>query len=156
VRGALRQERSKDIVPQKYERAIGRLRQHLRDGSAATYGFSGARIKAAQDILQRQLILRTIRERRNVIPCYAGKLNLVLTENGDLYPCEMRSDSFGNVRDSEYDLRAMLRTGQAERIRSSIRRGECHCTHECYFMTNILFNPRWYPALARELLLLRR
>ena len=26
----------------------------------------------------------------------------------------------------------------------------CYCTHECYFMTNILFNPRLYPALARE------
>jgi len=31
----------------------------------------------------------------------------------------------------------------------------CHCTHECYFMTNILFNPRLYPSLMKEYLLLR-
>jgi hypothetical protein len=27
--------------------------------------------------------------------------------------------------------------------------GHCHRTHECYGMTNILFNPRQYPALPK-------
>ncbi len=155
VRGLLKQERSKNIDPGRYERAVARLESNLRQGTAPRYAFPGARIKAAQDILQRRLILRTAREDRRVTPCYAGRLNLVLTESGDLFPCEMRTDAFGNVRDHGCDVRTVLKTAEARRILGSIGRGECHCTHECYFMTNILFNPRWYPALAREYLLLR-
>lgn len=33
---------------------------------------------------------------------------------------------------------------------AAIAEGNCHCTHECYFIMNILFNPRLYPALFRE------
>ena len=34
----------------------------------------------------------------------------------------------------------------------SIQDKRCHCTHECYFITNILFDPRRYPALLKEYL----
>jgi hypothetical protein len=40
-------------------------------------------------------------------------------------------------------------------VNGSIRNNECYCTHECYFMTNILFNLHMYPALMREYLQLR-
>ncbi|MBI5379918.1 MAG: radical SAM protein, partial [Nitrospirae bacterium] len=33
-----------------------------------------------------------------------------------------------------------------------IRERRCWCTHECYQITNIFFNPRRYPALLREYL----
>ncbi|MDH5513163.1 MAG: hypothetical protein OEY27_08130, partial [Gammaproteobacteria bacterium] len=49
-----------------------------------------------------------------------------------------------------------LRGGAARTVLETIRDGECHCTHECYFITNILFNPRLYPALLREYLGLAR
>ena len=139
----------------KYERAVGRLAANLRERKAPTYAFRGARLKAAQDILQRRLIHRTLLEQRRLIPCYAGRLNLVLSETGEVYPCEIRSASFGNVRTHGYDLHRVLRTAAARATLGSIGRGECHCTHECYFITNILFNPRCYPALAREWLRLR-
>jgi radical SAM protein with 4Fe4S-binding SPASM domain len=114
------------------------------------YRFRGGRIKAAQDILQRRLIHRTMREHTRIIPCYAGRLNLVLTEEGDVFPCELLRESFGNVRDFELDLKRVVRSEQARRVNDSIRNNGCSCTHECYFMTNILFNPRMYPALMKE------
>ena len=156
ARGALAQGRFTDVDLAKYERAIGRLEQDLKRGAAATYRFAGARLKAAQDILQRKLILRTAQERRSIISCYAGRLNVVLTEDGGVFPCEILSGGFGNVRENDYDIRTMLRTGKAAEVLGPIGRRECFCTHECYFMTNILFNPRLYPALAGELLQLRR
>jgi MoaA/NifB/PqqE/SkfB family radical SAM enzyme len=155
ARGALLQEQFKTVDLAKYERAILRLELNLKRGRASTYRFTGARMKAAQDILQRKLILRTAREERRVVDCYAGRINVVLREDGELYPCEIREDGFGNVRDHGYDIRAMLGTERAGRVLGSIRRGECCCTHECYFMTNILFNPRLYPALAKEYLSFR-
>ena len=92
-------------------------------------------------------------ERPAEVPaCYAGRLNLVLGETGEVYPCEMRAGSLGNVRDHDYDLGRILRSATARATLASIRSGRCHCTHECYLMTNILFNPRWYPALIKEYL----
>jgi len=150
ARGELADASHKAVDHAKYERAVGRLAANLRQRKAPTYAFRGARLKAAQDILQRRLIHRTMVEQRRLIPCYAGRLNLVLSETGEIYPCETRSESFGNVRAHDYDLHTVLRTAAARATLGSIGRGECHCTHECYFITNILFNPRCYPALAGE------
>ncbi len=155
ARGDLADAGHKAVDHAKYECAIARLAADLRERKTPTYAFRGARLKAAQDILQRRLIHRTLLEQKRLIPCYAGRLNLVLSETGEVYPCEIRSVSFGNVRAHGYDLGSVLRTVAARATLGAIGRGECHCTHECYFITNILFNPRCYPALAREWLRLR-
>lgn len=150
VRGRLREPGYLQVDMRKYARAAARLAERLRAGSAARYRFHGARIKAAQDNLQREFICRTFAAGARQIACYAGRLNLVLGETGEVYPCETRSESFGNVRAHGYDLRSVVRTAAARATLGSIARGECRCTHECYFITNILFNPRCYPALAKE------
>jgi sulfatase maturation enzyme AslB (radical SAM superfamily) len=155
VRGDLADASHKAVDLAKYERAVGRLAENLRNRKAPTYVFRGARLKAAQDILQRRLIHRTLLEQKRLIPCYAGRLNLVLSETGEVYPCETRSESFGNLRMHGYDLGSVVRTAAARATLDSIGHGECHCTHECYFITNILFNPCCYPALAQEWLRLR-
>lgn len=155
ARGHLADASHKAVDHAKYERAVARLAANLRERRAPTYAFRGARLKAAQDIVQRQLIHRTLVEQARLIPCYAGRLNLVLSETGEVYPCETRLESFGNVRAAGYDLNRVLDTAAARATRDSIGRGECYCTHECYFVTNILFNPRCYPALAAEWLRLR-
>lgn len=152
VRGHLADASYKEVDHAKYEQAIGKLAANLRNRAAPTYRFRGARLKAAQDILQRRLIHRTLLEQRRLIPCYAGRLNLVLTENGEAYPCEMLAESLGNVREYDYDVRKILRSEKAGTTMRAIRDQRCYCTHECYFITNILFNPRMYPALAREYL----
>ncbi len=152
VRGDLADASHKQVDLDRYERAIARLEHRARAGAAPMYRFRGARLKAAQDILQRRLILRTAQEERRLVPCHAGRLNLVLGESGEVYPCETRTASLGNVRDHDYDLRAVMRAAPARETLGSISRGECACTHECYFITNLLFSPRCYPALAREYL----
>ena len=155
VRGNLADTRYSGVDRDKYLDAIQRLEHNVKEGKSCVYRFRGARIKAAQDILQRRLIHRTMLEHRRIIPCYAGRLNLVLSESGDVYPCEILTQSFGNVRDYGYDMRKVIGSGKAKDILGSIKNNECYCTHECYFMTNILFNSRMYPALLKEYLNLR-
>ena len=150
VRGNLAESSFKEVDYRKYHHAIERLENNLKDNISSIYRFRGAKIKAAQDILQRRLINRTMLDQKRLVPCYAGRLNLVLSESGDVYPCEILSDSFGNVKDYDYDLRKVSRSDNAKKIIRSIMNKRCYCTHECYFMTNILFNPRHYPALAKE------
>ena len=155
VRGDLADPGYQAVDHEKYRRAIAKLAENLRSRAAPIYRFSGGRLKAAQDILQRRLIHRTLLEQRRLIPCHAGRLNLVMSETGEVYPCETRRESFGNVRAHAYDLLSVLQTAEARAALGSIERWECHCSHECYFITNILFSPRCYPALATEWLRLR-
>lgn len=150
VRGNISDKSFKDVDYGKYCLAIERLENNLKADISSIYRFKGARIKAAQDILQRRLINRTTLEQKRLVPCYAGRLNLVLSESGNVYPCEILTETFGNVKDFDYDLRKVVRSDNAKKIVRSIMDKKCYCTHECYFMTNILFNPRLYPALARE------
>jgi MoaA/NifB/PqqE/SkfB family radical SAM enzyme len=150
VRGNLANGHYKQVDHGKYRHAVERLERNLKERRSAVYRFQGARLKAAQDILQRRMIHRTALEQRRLTPCYAGRLNLVLTQTGAVYPCETLTTSFGNVRDFGHDLRRVVRTAQAREALRSIGERRCHCTHECYMMTNILFDARQYPALLKE------
>jgi len=154
IRGDVFRNDLKEVDLDKYKKVIERLEADLKKRVAATYRFPGAKLKAAQDILQRRLIYEAARTTRRTSPCYAGRLNLVLTETGDLYPCEDFSDNmkFGNIRENNFDLDGLLTSDQGSKILDFIDDNGCHCTHECYFMTNILFNPARYPALLKEYL----
>jgi radical SAM protein with 4Fe4S-binding SPASM domain len=154
IRGEVFRDDLKQVDLKKYKKVIARLESDLKKRLASVYRFRGAKLKAAQDILQRRLIYEAAQETKRSMPCYAGKLNLVLTETGDLYPCEDFSEQmkFGNIRESKYDLQQLLKADRGKKILARIHDKECHCTHECYFMTNILFNPRRYPALLKEYL----
>ena len=150
IRGAVPDKDLKAVDMEKYFNAVDLLALNLRKKLSATYRFRGAKLKAAQDILQRRLIYETMVRKRQMLPCYAGRLNLVISEKGDVYPCESFTMKLGNIRDDGYDLKEMLRSERSQDIIASIRKNGCYCTHECYFMTNILFNFRMYPKLLKE------
>ena len=93
VRGNLSDKHYAGVDINKYHDAVLRLEKNLREGRSAMYRFRGGRIKAAQDILQRRLIHRTMKDNTRIVPCYAGRLNLVLSETGEVFPCELLADS---------------------------------------------------------------
>jgi len=138
----------KKVDIKKYQYYTNMLKDSLR-----TYGFRGAKLKAAQDILQHNLIYEISIRKRPLLPCYAGRLSLVITETGDIYPCENFSKKMllGNLREEGYNLKKIINSPRAHEIISFIKKG-CYCTHECYLMMSILFNPLSYPALLKEYL----
>ncbi len=150
IRNVPGDRRYREVDPERYREADLRLQRRWSTRRHRFHGFAGARLKSAQDGLQRRLIHRTVLARRRMIPCRAGRLNLVLTETGELHPCEGRWDlSFGNVREAGHDVAALLGTEEARRILEEIDAGTCYCTNECTFLTNILSNPMMYPELLR-------
>jgi radical SAM protein with 4Fe4S-binding SPASM domain len=150
VRGDLIHRDYQNVDLLKYKQATEYLANDTRQKQGNIYRFKGAKLKAAQDILQRRLILKTMEKKTRLLPCYAGISNIVVTETGDVYPCEIRSDSFGNVRDFDCRLNRVLQTPRAREVLDSIKNKQCYCTHECNYMTNILFNPKMYPRLLNE------
>jgi radical SAM protein with 4Fe4S-binding SPASM domain len=150
IRGNVADEGLKDVDMEKYYKTVERMAGNLRNRVSNVYSFRGAKIKAAQDILQRRLIYETFTRNRRMVPCHAGRLNIVVSDSGDVYPCELLDEKLGNIRESGYDMRRLLRSPHAKEVISSIRKDGCFCTHECNFMTNILFSPGKYPALLKE------
>ena len=152
VRGNPADDSYKDIDLEKYHRAVQRLEKDLKGSRPKMYHFSLARLKSAQDLVQRRLIYETVRKGRRQLPCFAGRITAVMNEVGDIFPCEILSDSMGNVRDAGYDFRKIFFSEAADRVRANIHKTRCYCSHECYFVTNILFNPLMYGQVAREFL----
>jgi MoaA/NifB/PqqE/SkfB family radical SAM enzyme len=109
--------------------------RHLGRHARPLTGFSRALLKRTGE-----LTVEVIRRERQVIPCYAGRVNAVLYPTGDVAPCEMLP-AMGNLREVGYDFKSIWHSEEAGRVRQSIRRGECWCYHPCYLVTNILFNP---------------
>jgi radical SAM protein with 4Fe4S-binding SPASM domain len=155
VRGDLKNEQYKKIDLSQYKKTIQRLEEKTGNRKSCNFRFNGGHLKFAQDLLQRRLIYQTMFQNRRTMPCYAGRLNLVLNESGDLYPCELSPHKMGNVRDSDYDIIKILRSKRARQIVEEIKDDGCYCSHECYFATNILFNPMMYPRLIKQYLLCR-
>ncbi|MBC8413050.1 MAG: radical SAM protein [Nitrospira sp.] len=154
IRGDVPDETLKEVSISQYNDTIKKLAQNLRTETSQTYHFRGGKLKAAQDIIQRDLIYQTRLQNRQLIPCHAGKLNLVITENGDLYPCEDFSKNICNIRDHDCNISQAMKTETARKVIADITARKCFCTHECYMMTNILFSPAMYPRLLKELIAL--
>jgi len=98
-------------------------------------------IRKRLQLIRQEFLSRTFKDRKYLIPCYACKLDVVINEEGDVYPCEMLNEKIGNLRDYEYDFKKLWWSKKADEIRKCIKSSKCYCTHECNMRTNILFNP---------------
>jgi len=98
--------------------------------------------------LTREHLIRTVVNDEFVSPCVAGSKFAVISETGEVRPCEILPHRFGNLRDFDYDLHAVLRAAEARRTREWIVESKCRCSFECALTANVVWNPRHYPALA--------
>jgi MoaA/NifB/PqqE/SkfB family radical SAM enzyme len=152
IRGNPADEDYKRIDLDKYKRAVDRLEVDMKGDQSKMYHFAMARLKSAQDLVQRQMIYETMRQSRRLIPCFAGRITAVMDEVGDVFPCEILSEKMGNIREFDYDFAKLIHSPEADRVRADIHRSQCYCSHECYFVTNILFNPLMYGRVLRQYL----
>ncbi len=94
------------------------------------------------------LAARTLEERRQVIPCYAGWASAHLAPDGDVWGCCTRAEPMGNVREHGYDFGTVWRSPRARAFRASVKAGVCACPLANAAYTNMLLSP---PSLARVL-----
>ena len=82
--------------------------------------------------------IRTIEDEDQVIPCRAGQLSVVVYANGDVSLCEIH-EPLGNLREKSFQ--EIWRSAEANRLRGSIGRKECHCTTEVFMWSSIVHQP---------------
>ncbi len=113
--------------------------------------FKGNKLATAGRVLLNQLVNKIYEEKRYVTPCYAGNLSGVMYPEGDVYPCEILSEEhkIGNIRDFNLDFKKLWLSHKARKEVKFIRNTKCYCTHECFNIVNILFNPKFYPKILK-------
>ncbi|GAC1449524.1 MAG: putative heme d1 biosynthesis radical SAM protein NirJ2 [Ktedonobacterales bacterium] len=119
---------------EQYSVAIDTLLESLRDQHLTGV----AKITQAFRRQYYDLVKRTLREHRQVIPCMAGVASAQIAPNGDVWTCCIRAESMGNLRDHDYDFGAVWRTARANELRRSIKAGECYCPLANAAYTNML------------------
>lgn len=95
-----------------------------------------------------EITRRWLRDRKQVIPCFAGISNAHISPYGDLWPCAILagSKSLGNLKDVDYDFWKLWHSSRADEVRAGIKRGECDCPLANQAYANMLLSPR---AMAR-------
>ena len=110
----------------------------------------------AKNILRRDVIYRTKIENKRMGACYAGRLAGVMFPDGQVSPCELREETFGNIRDFGYNISSIWRSKKARIIRKNINLEGCFCTHECFLTMNLFFNLKFLVPLIKQRLRLSR
>lgn len=70
--------------------------------------------------------------------CTSGKIRVVMSPGGDIYPCEklgypnlrkMDKWLMGNIRDFNYDINELVHSPKARALYERICKNNCHCDH---------------------------
>jgi len=75
------------------------------------------------------LVVKILRKKKQVIPCYAGISNIHLNYDGNIWPCCVLgyAHSMGNIRDYDFDYDAVYNSQKAKEVRKYIKEGNCYC-----------------------------
>lgn len=100
------------------------------------------------------IAVKILRERRQVIPCYAGISNVHLTPYGELWPCCVLGydKPLGNLREVDYDFGRVWNSKEAESVREFIKDGNCYCPLANQAYSNILMSLKMMPKVFMNII----
>jgi MoaA/NifB/PqqE/SkfB family radical SAM enzyme len=128
--------------PEEYAAAIDRLMAYVNSKQ-----YKGvAKITEAFRVEYYKLVKRILDEQDQVIPCYAGWASAQIYADGTVWPCCVRADDLGNLRDHNYDFKEIWFGDKVKEVRRSIAAKECHCPLANASYTNMLMD---VPTLTR-------
>ena len=138
------------ITPSRadYTGAIDRLIAYVESKQ-----FNGvAKITEALRVEYYKLVKRILDEQDQVIDCYAGWVSAQIYSNGTVWPCCVRADNLGNLRDHHYDFKEIWFGDKIKEARRSIAAKECHCPLANASYTNMLHDIPTLTRVARKII----
>lgn len=84
--------------------------------------------------------------------CFSAFSTCSVTAHGQVWSNTQRADSMGDLRDFDFDFRALWRSPLAEAARERIRAERCHCETSNVAYSNTLMNPRALPEVLYHFL----
>jgi len=133
-----------DITPkvEDYENAINYLVTKMNQWKGLS------RLTRAFRLQYYQNVVKTLKLRRQIIPCYAGYTSCQISPDGNVVFCCIKYDSIGNLGDVDYDFRRLWYSAKANNMRKQVRNNGCYCPMANVSYTNMLMHP---PTLLKIL-----
>jgi MoaA/NifB/PqqE/SkfB family radical SAM enzyme len=128
--------------PEQYAAAIDQLMTYVNSKS-----YKGvAKITEAFRVEYYKLVKRILDEQDQVISCYAGWASAQIYADGTVWPCCVRADNLGNLREHNYDFGDIWFGEKIKEVRRSIKAKECYCPLANASYTNMLMD---VPTVSR-------
>ena len=127
------------ILPdrEKYFRAVDFLTAEMKKEKLKGV----AKIARAFRFEYYEMVKKYLLKDEQIIPCFAGIVSCQISPDGDVWPCCIRADSMGNLREDNYNFKKVWNSPAAKKIRKSIKNHECACPLANAGYTNLLVNP---------------
>ncbi len=84
-------------------------------------------------------------EKNGYLPCQAGVLSCQISSIGEVWPCCVKAESWGNLRDKTF--LEVWNSDYANASRERIKTNHCQCNLANAFMTNFIASPRGWIKL---------
>lgn len=141
---------SSKITPdlEDYKKAISYLKKRMKQRKQASF----VKVIRAFRLSYYDLALKILKEKSQVIPCYAGIASAQVAPNGDVWQCCVRADVLGNLKQEGFDFSKIWFSKKAVEVRKSIKNKECYCPLANASYTNILMSPTALTKIAVNLL----
>ncbi|MCD6497202.1 MAG: radical SAM protein [Deltaproteobacteria bacterium] len=129
-----------------YERLIAEFSRRIREDTGSKRPL--AKMTESFRLEYYDLVVRILRETRQVIPCFAGISNVHINYDGEVWPCCVLGydKPMGRLRESGLDFQRIWHSHQAREVRRFIASDGCACPLANQAYSNILYHP---PSLAR-------
>ena len=118
-----------DITPgnEVYEKLMKNFKEKVE--SNLKNKKSLARTTESMRLVYYDLVVKILRGKKQVIPCYAGISNIHLNYDGSIWPCCVLgyAHSMGNIRNYDFDYDTLYNSQKAKEVREYIKEGNCHC-----------------------------
>ena len=133
---------------EKYSQAIDFLIDKMRKDDLSGV----ARIARAFRLEYYRMVKKLLKEREQVIPCFAGIMSAQISPDGDVWPCCIRADSMGKLREYDYDFKKLWKNAQASHVRYLIKQQTCTCPLANASYTNMLASPKMLRRVIKNLM----
>ncbi|MDD3501789.1 MAG: SPASM domain-containing protein, partial [Candidatus Cloacimonetes bacterium] len=109
------------------------------------------RITQAFRIEYYQLVKETLKEKTQVIPCYAGVASAQISPDGEVWTCCVKAKPLGHLKDTNFNFKKIWFAELAKKERASIKNKECYCPLANAAYTNMLHDiPTLYRVFIRS------
>lgn len=83
---------------------------------------------------------------KRTLPCYSGYYSITIDPYGNVLPCILKKESFGNIK--EASLEEILYSPKAKKLKDALK--GCVCWSQCEVSTSVLADVtdlvRWFPS----------
>ena len=98
------------------------------------------RITQAFRIEYYSLVKQILRDKKQIIPCYAGITSVQISPDGDVWTCCIKANPVGNLRKNNYNFKTIWKNNFISKERVSIKNKECYCPLANASYTNMLLD----------------